>query len=135
MSSTEVSNETGAPLVPFTFAEVKEFLASPVGSFPNCYECHDTKGADKPYVFVEDDTIYDQLINTTVARCENKKLVVPGEPENSVLHLVINGLPCGTVGKMPAGCSESEDGLVNYCTLHEDRERLRLWIEAGAPQE
>jgi hypothetical protein len=92
-------------------------------------------GGDKPYVFTEnDDTIYQQLLDTAITRCDNRKLLVPGDPDNSALYLVLNGT-CGTVGKMPLGCYESEDGLYNYCTKHDDRERLRLWIAAGAPQE
>lgn len=108
-----------------------------MGDFSNCYECHDTKNADKPYVFTQDDTIYQQLLDTTIERCGNRKLVDPGKPEESVLYLVLNG-DCitlgGSVNKMPTGCYESPDGQYNYCTKHEDRERLRLWIAAGAPE-
>jgi len=88
---------------------------------------------DKPYVFIENDqTIYQQLLDTAIERCENRKLLVPGDPDNSALYLVLNGT-CGSVGKMPLGCYEQ--GEYNYCTDHDDRERLRLWILAGAPQE
>lgn len=88
---------------------------------------------DKPYVFTEnDETIYQQLLDTAIERCGNRKLLAPGDPDNSALYLVLNGT-CGGVGKMPLGCYEDE--FYNYCTDSADRERLRLWIAAGAPQE
>lgn len=131
-SATGSATTTPLPEGAMTFAEVREFLDTDTGVLPPCFECHHS-GGDLPYVFKNDETLYDTLMTTMIERCENRTLVVPGDPDNSALYLVLNGT-CGTVGKMPSGCYESEDGSVNYCTSHEDREGIRLWIQAGAPQ-
>jgi hypothetical protein len=115
-----------------TFAEVQEFLDTPTGGISPCFDCH-SEGGDLPQVFRDDDTLYDTLMTRTVERCEDRALVVPGDPDNSALYLVLSGI-CGTVSQMPYGCYEAPDESYNNCTEHEDRERLRLWIETGAPR-
>jgi hypothetical protein len=115
-----------------TFADVQAFLRTPIASHGACFDCH-AEGGDLPQVFKDDDTLYDTLMTRAIERCENRVLVAPGDPENSALYLVLNGT-CGTVSKMPSGCFESPDGFENNCSPLEDRERLRLWIEDGAPR-
>lgn len=114
-----------------TFEEVRAFLGTPINGIADCFECH-SHGGDLPYVFADDDTLYETLTTSVITRCDNHTLVVPGDPDNSALYLVLNG-PCGSVAQMPSGCFEGE--FENNCSSLEDRERLRLWIEAGAPQE
>lgn len=115
-----------------TFEEVTAFLDDPFfGS--TCFDCHRTQG-DLPYVFKKDDTLYDTLVTSTIAHCNDRKLVEPGNAEESALYLVLYG-DCENVAKMPHGCYESPDGFDNSCAPYEARERLRLWIEAGAPKE
>ena len=113
-----------------TFTEVREFLGTEFDGIAPCFDCHDT-GGDLPYVFKDDETLYDTLMTTTIERCEDRTLVVPGDPDNSALYLVLEGT-CGMVQKMPAGCYEDE--YQNNCSPHDERERLRLWIAGGAPQ-
>ena len=130
-SDDETTTGSGEP-EPMTFEEVRAFLDTEINGSVPCFDCHHS-GGDLPYVFKNDDTLYDTLMTTMISRCEDRTLVVPGDPDNSALYLVLEG-DCGSVGKMPSGCYESADGVYNLCSSHEDRERLRLWIAAGAPE-
>jgi hypothetical protein len=119
-----------------TFEEVRTFLNTSFGGvIAPCFDCHKVEG-DKPYVFANDETLYDTLTTSIIETCEDRVLVSPGDAENSALYLVLLGESCGAgpdaAGKMPFGCTENE--FENSCSPLEDRERLRLWIEAGAPQ-
>ncbi len=116
-----------------TFAEVQTFLDTETGPIAPCFDCH-AEGGDLPQLFRNDETLYETLMTATIERCEGRTLVVPGEPDNSALYLVLFGT-CGTVSQMPYGCYEAPDGSYNNCSSYDNRERLRLWIEAGAPQD
>jgi hypothetical protein len=113
-----------------TFAEVRAFLGASTLGMSTCFDCHASR---LPLLFKDDDTLYDSLTTRNIERCNGQPLVVPADPDNSVLYLVLKG-ECGTVGRMPSGCYESPDGLENNCTAPADIERIRLWIEEGAPR-
>lgn len=112
-----------------TFEDVRTFLDTSFTIAP-CFDCHE-EGGDLPQVFRNDETLYDTLMTRTVEKCENRALVVPGDPENSALYLVLKGT-CGTVSQMPYGCYVSPDGFENTCAPDAEIERLRLWIAGGA---
>lgn len=116
-----------------TFEEIRAFLDRSSATQSSCFHCHESGGC-LPQVFVNDDTLYDTLTTKTISRCENRALVSPGDPDNSALYLVLKGT-CGTVGKMPAGCLESDDPTQNTCITPAEIERVRLWIAEGAPEE
>ena len=141
-TTTEPTTTTGEmttapqePLEAMTFDEVRTFLDTGVAGSSSCFDCHHVpeggETPDLPPVFNNDETLYDTLMTKEIARCGNRKLVVPGDPASSALYLVMEG-ECDQVGKMPKGCVEDE--YQNTCMDAQDRERLRLWIEAGAPQ-
>jgi hypothetical protein len=126
---------SGGPsnVTPMTFDELRTFLDTPGKGIASCFSCHEAGGC-LPQVFKNDDTLYDTLMTHMITRCENKLLVVPGDPENSALYRVLHGDTCGTVTRMPQGCYASDDPEQNTCITDDVTERLRLWIEMGAPK-
>lgn len=117
-----------------TFAEVQAFVSGPIHGISSCTDCHSSGGC-YPQVFRNDDTLYDTLMTKTIEHCEGRVLVAPGKPEDSALYLVLLGDDvCGTIGQMPHGCYPSDDPTLNSCVDEADREALRLWILAGAPE-
>ena len=71
---------------------------------------------------LKDGESYASLVNKPSEYVSGKTLVVPGDSENSVLHLVTEG-PVGDAGQMPDnGVAMSEA----------DIELIKAWIDAGA---
>jgi hypothetical protein len=123
---------TGAsePAVAFTFDELRVFLDTPIANGSACFDCHESEG-DLPYVFKDDETLYDTLMTSVIERCDGRVLVVPGEPENSALYLVMSGVDqCGMLNRMPKGCVQDE--FFDNCVPPATVERIRLWIAEGA---
>ncbi len=54
--------------------------------------------------------------------CANRKYVIKGEPNSSLIYLKITNPPCG--GKMPQGGSLSQSEI----------DTIKDWISAGAPE-
>jgi hypothetical protein len=70
--------------------------------------------------------LYTTLTSTAVSECGNDRLVTPGDPGNSALLSVVNGL-CGEL-IMPANCEAPP------CLGAADQKTISDWITAGAPR-
>lgn len=106
------SEDTSLRLVP---AEVPFAAVSAELLEPHCLLCH---AGRTPAAGVALDTL-DAVTSGTTLR--GQKLVVPGNPEGSVLYNVI------VTGRMPPASGERP--------ARESIEKLRLWIAAGALSE
>lgn len=85
--------------------------------------CH---GGETPPYLIEPATLYGTLTTFVSMRCGNRKLVVPGMPQESAFYLAQAG-QCGPdLPKMPLGC-------VDTCVPDDYLEGVRQWIENGAP--
>jgi hypothetical protein len=87
--------------------------------------CH---GEQIQPTILDDPELYDTLLTYTVERCENRVLVVPGQPENSALPMLLRE-GCGELPQMPLGCASS-----NLCVPDSYIAGIEQWIADGAPQ-
>lgn len=72
--------------------------------------------------------LYETLTTWTSPKCGDRKLVDPGNPDNSAIVLSMEA-ECGDLLRMPYGCS------VEGCQADPYLPDLRQWILDGAPQE
>ncbi|MBC8133577.1 MAG: hypothetical protein H7X95_11400 [Deltaproteobacteria bacterium] len=99
--------------------------------------CHDGRGgAADDFLFAEDGTLLQRLqvappVSVPVP-CQNRPLVVPGNPERSLLMAVIeepDGPRAGCAERMPHGCPEKRP-----CLAAGEIQKIRTWIKSGAPR-
>lgn len=112
------------------FASVKDIIElSPCGGSG----CHESGGTEPNiYGLNDDNKLYDTLMSYETKFCNKRKLVVPGNPDESALYLAVQGdskaSKCGTtVPQMPLGC-------IDNCVPDNYLEGLMQWIKAGAPK-
>ncbi|MEP6652440.1 MAG: hypothetical protein ABJA82_03725 [Myxococcales bacterium] len=113
-----------------TFAHVAPILRR------NCAEkCHDGRAmAADDFVFVDTGDLRARLLGpapaTVPTPCRDRPLVVPGEPDRSLLVAVIeepDGPRAGCAERMPHSCPERRP-----CITGTNLETIRGWINAGA---
>lgn len=95
---------------------------------PRCDSCHAMPASDvsngKLHMGMDKATAYNALVGKTSAgrKCMGKPLIVPGQPEASLLWQKLGpSPPCGS--RMPIGGAPLSD---------EQLEMVRSWIAAGA---
>jgi hypothetical protein len=91
----------------------------------NDLSCHG--GSQMPHL-VDDAELHGTLLSYTVERCENRMLVVPGQPDSSALPMLLKD-GCGVIPRMPLGCVSS-----NLCVPDNYIAGIEQWIAAGAPE-
>lgn len=113
-----------------TFAHVAPLLRR------NCADnCHDGRAmAADDFVFVESGDLRARLLAPAPATvpppCRDRPLVVPGEPDRSLLVAVIeepDAPRAGCAERMPHSCPEKRP-----CITGTDLETIREWITTGA---
>jgi hypothetical protein len=125
------TNDAG---IPPTFATVKSaFLGG--GAIAACATapCHAEGGTEPPppetALWLQDvPQLYSRMLAYTAVQCSNKKLVVPGHPEQSALIDIISG-PCGAAPRMPYQCTD------DACLPPEYIAALSQWISLCAPEQ
>ena len=104
-------------------------------------DCH-TQGDREPILFgiagpLSDSDLYTKLTTYKAARCADRMLVKPCDPDQSAFYLAQAGLCEGGGGGdgplpyMPFGC----DPKYENCTSAELLEGIRQWIAKGAPRQ
>jgi hypothetical protein len=109
------------------FSEIYPLLF-PAGTAAKCNFCHSMNASNvsngKLSMGMDKDAAYAALVgkSSVSAMCEGAELVVPGQPEMSLLYQKVSGTPpCGS--RMPLGAGALPDNQV---------EMIRSWIAAGA---
>jgi hypothetical protein len=116
----------GGEIVPPTFDTLKLVLKSNLGCLGA--DCHGGGNQQAPTLTISD-KLYTTLTTTMSPDCGNIPLVKPGKPDESALVKIIKG-PCGTISRMPAGCTEQDDN----CVPAEYIAAITQWVANGAPQ-
>lgn len=97
--------------------------------------CHGVGGAAPPSHPLElppndDRQLLSNLQSYVSEACGKRRLVVPGNPEESALLSILRG-PCGATPRMPYGCSDE----TGDCIPDDYIEAISLWILSGARAE
>ncbi len=109
----------GCPQAPPTLAELTTEIFEPRCSATGCH------GATDPARALNlQSEAFAGLVGVASAEDPETLRVAPGDPEASLLYQVLLG-PVGATRQMPAGAALSP----------EDVERVRRWIEVGAPSD
>lgn len=116
--------ETSGPAGDPSFARVAELVEY------YCVTCHVGPGtcSHAPDLQNDQGQLYETLTTWTSPKCGDRKLVDPGNPDNSAIVLSMES-GCGELPRMPYGCA------VEGCQADPYLPDLRQWILDGAPQE
>jgi len=108
----------GPPPPPATLSSIQENIF-----VPRCGAsvCHGGAGPVDGLDLVGDP--FGTLVNVDSVEVAGKKRVVPGDPDNSLLFLVLQG-PVSPVEKMPQGDPEGLDAA--------ELDQIKQWIDDGA---
>ncbi|HVW24934.1 MAG TPA: hypothetical protein VHC69_06160 [Polyangiaceae bacterium] len=127
-TSTQMTAPSTSPAA--TFSQIYA-MAFPSMTAPRCEFCHSMPPSDvgngKLHLGTDQQTAYAALVGQTSmsARCGGHPLVVPNQPEMSLLYLKLSpNPPCGS--RMPLGGTPFTDAQL---------EMVRSWIAAGAPND
>lgn len=114
-----------ADVAPLAFSVLEAYLTSEACSGSDCH------GQEEPHYAREGGDLHQLLTTHVVPRCNNKRLVVPGSPEQSALIDVLSAEApldaCAELPRMPYGC-------IDTCLREEDILGIAAWIRAGAPK-
>jgi hypothetical protein len=125
-AATDIFQDRPAP----TFARVEPILRRA------CTDaCHDGRGmAADDFVFVDTGDLRQRLLGpppaTAPPQCHNRPLVVPGDPDVSLLVVVIEepeSPRAGCAERMPHSCPDRRP-----CITGTELRTIRDWITAGA---
>jgi hypothetical protein len=116
----------GGEIIPPTFDTLKLVLKSNLGCLGA--DCHGGGNQQAPTLTISD-KLYTTLTTTMSPDCGNIPLVKPGKPDESALVKIIKG-PCGSIDRMPLGCTEQDDN----CVPAEYIAAITQWVANGAPQ-
>lgn len=128
---TTDTTDSATPLL--TFAEIDRLIL-----IPSCVNviCHSGPPYFDPVLGKASDGLHNTLMTWTVEECDNQPLVVPGDPDNSALLMLVrrecDPIVVESTGEMfesmPPFC---EDPI---CLPQADYDALVAWINAGAPE-
>jgi hypothetical protein len=117
-----------------TWSNVALILTS--GSSCTSSDCHGGRHTYGGFVAANKDKFYDALLTYVSRSCDNRTLVVPGDPEMSALPQLI-GEGCeaanGELVRMPSYCMRTEED--DSCIPMDWVEVVSEWIAKGAPED
>lgn len=125
-TSDSTTAGTGEPDATETPTEVPSFSDIAFRMNLSCATviCHTGPPYFDPVLSDAKGTLYDTLMTWVVEGCNDTKLIVPGDPDNSAFFMVLEPGRCPGVPLMPLECPE--------CVTEDDLDAIRAWVAAGA---
>lgn len=119
-AGTDPTNTNGSPTAEVSFSQ----QIQPIFNSYGCVSCHGGSGG----LFLTPGQSYSNLVNVNAqAGCTTKKRVLPGNPHESVLYILISSntpdTECGLNSRMPKGSPRLPQATIDL---------VRDWISQGA---